>query len=103
MALALAREGAHVVICARSPGALEDLDDEIRAIGGKATILKLDLRAGDRIDQLGPVLYQRWGKLDILVSNAAHQNRKESLEDVTDDEFDRTFKTNIYAYFRLAR
>jgi NAD(P)-dependent dehydrogenase (short-subunit alcohol dehydrogenase family) len=43
------------------------------------------------------------GKLDILVSNAAHQDRKESLEDVTDEEFDRTFKTNVYAYFRLAK
>ena len=46
---------------------------------------------------------KEFGKLDILVSNAAHQNRKESLEDVTDDEFDRTFKTNIYAYFRVTR
>jgi NAD(P)-dependent dehydrogenase (short-subunit alcohol dehydrogenase family) len=46
---------------------------------------------------------KHFGKLDILVSNAAHQNRKPSLEEVTDEEFDRTFKTNIYAYFRLAR
>src|SRR5207302_11397342 len=43
------------------------------------------------------------GKLDILVSNAAHQNRKEGLEDVTEEEWDRTFKTNIYAYFWLVR
>ena len=43
------------------------------------------------------------GKLDILVSNAAHQNRKKSLEDITDEECDRTFKTNIYAYFWLAK
>ena len=43
------------------------------------------------------------GKLDILVSNAAYQNRKKGLEDVTEEEFDRTFKTNIYAYFRLAK
>ena len=45
----------------------------------------------------------RLGKLDILVSNAAHQNRKPSLEEITDDEWDRTLKTNIYAYFWLAR
>ncbi len=43
------------------------------------------------------------GSLDILVSNAAHQSRKKSLEQVTDEEFDRTFRTNIYAYFWLAR
>ena len=45
----------------------------------------------------------QFGKLDILVANAAHQNRKPSLEDVTDEEFDATFKTNIYSYFRLSR
>jgi NAD(P)-dependent dehydrogenase (short-subunit alcohol dehydrogenase family) len=43
------------------------------------------------------------GRLDILVSNAAWQNRKESIEDVTDEEWDRTFKTNVYAYFWLVR
>jgi NAD(P)-dependent dehydrogenase (short-subunit alcohol dehydrogenase family) len=43
------------------------------------------------------------GQLDILVSNAAHQNRKENPEDVTDEEWDRTFKTNVYAYFRLVK
>jgi NAD(P)-dependent dehydrogenase (short-subunit alcohol dehydrogenase family) len=43
------------------------------------------------------------GKLDILVSNAAHQNRKKTLDDVTDEEFDTTFKVNMYAYFRLCR
>ena len=46
---------------------------------------------------------REFGKLDILVSNAAHQNRKKTLQEVTDEEFDRTFKTNVYAYFRLAR
>jgi NAD(P)-dependent dehydrogenase (short-subunit alcohol dehydrogenase family) len=44
-----------------------------------------------------------FGHLDIVVSNAAHQSRKQSLEDVTDEEFDRTFKTNVYAYFRLVK
>ena len=43
------------------------------------------------------------GQLDILVSNAAHQNRKETLEEITDEECDRTFKTNVYAYFRLVK
>ncbi len=70
MAVALAREGAHVIVAARSGGALEEVDDEIRAAGGKATILRLDLRAGDKVDQLGPLLFQRWKKLDILVGAA---------------------------------
>ncbi len=70
VALALARQGAHVVATARTAGGLEELDDEIRDQGGKATLLELDLRNGDKIDQLGPTLFQRWGRLDILVANA---------------------------------
>jgi len=46
---------------------------------------------------------KQFGKLDILVSNAAWQNRKQSLDEVSDEEFDRTFKTNVYAYFWLSR
>ncbi|HEX2843079.1 SDR family NAD(P)-dependent oxidoreductase [Hyphomicrobium sp.] len=103
MALALAREGAHVVICARSPGALEDLDDEIRAIGGKATILKLDLRAGDRIDQLGPVLYQRWGKLDILVAAAGILGPLSPLPHVAADAWESVLDINVSANWRLIR
>jgi NAD(P)-dependent dehydrogenase (short-subunit alcohol dehydrogenase family) len=44
-----------------------------------------------------------FGRLDVLVSNAAHQNRKSSIEEVSDEEFDRTFKINVYAYFRLVK
>ena len=54
VALELARQGAHVVIVARTIGGLEELDDEIRAFGGKATLLDLDIRKGDKIDQIGP-------------------------------------------------
>lgn len=60
-ALALALEGAHVIITARTAGALEELDDEIQNLGGAASILQLDLRKGDSIDQLGPTIFQRWG------------------------------------------
>ena len=70
VALGLAKAGAHVVITARTVGALEELDDEIRAAGGKATLVALDLSSGDKIDQLGPTLYQRWVQLDILVASA---------------------------------
>jgi len=46
---------------------------------------------------------KKFGKLDVLVSNAAHQTRKQSLDEMTDEELDKAFKTNIYAYIRLAR
>ena len=67
VAIALAEHGAHVVIAARTIGALEELDDEIREGGGKATLLQIDLSNGDKLDQLGPTLFTRWGKLDIFV------------------------------------
>lgn len=102
-AIALAREGAHVVICARSAGALEEVDDEIRATGGHATILKLDLRAQDRIDQLGPVLFQRWGKVDILVSAGGILGPLSPLAHVAADAWQNVLDVNLSANWRLIR
>jgi NAD(P)-dependent dehydrogenase (short-subunit alcohol dehydrogenase family) len=69
-AIELARRGAHVVITGRSQGGLEETDDAIRALGGNATLLVLDLADTAALDTLGPSLFARFGKLDILVSNA---------------------------------
>ena len=69
-AIELARRGAHVVITGRSQGGLEETDDAIRALGGTATLLVLDLADTAALDTLGPSLFARFGKLDILVSNA---------------------------------
>src|SRR5947199_8221707 len=64
-------EGAHLVLVARTVGGLEEVDDAIRRAGGTAaTLVPLDLRDGDQIDRLGGALYQRFGRLDILVGNA---------------------------------
>jgi NAD(P)-dependent dehydrogenase (short-subunit alcohol dehydrogenase family) len=103
LALALAREGAHVVICARTVGALEELDDEIRAAGGHATILKLDLRAHDRIDQLGPVIYQRWGKLDILVAVGGILGPLSPLPHISAEAWQSVLDINLSANWRLIR
>lgn len=103
IALGLAREGAHVVIVARSTGALEDLDDEIRAVGGAATIVKLDLRAQEKIDQLGPLIYQRWGKLDILVAAAGILGSLSPLPHVTADAWNTVIDINLSANWRLIR
>ena len=102
-ALALAREGAHVIIAARTAGALEEVDDEIRATGGHATILKLDLRAHDRLDQLGPALYQRWGKLDILVSAGGILGPLSPLAHITADAWQSVIDVNLSANWRLIR
>jgi NAD(P)-dependent dehydrogenase (short-subunit alcohol dehydrogenase family) len=103
VAKALAREGAHVVVTARTTGALEELDDEIAAFGGSATLLPLDLKAADRIDQLGPTLYQRWGKLDILVGAAGVLGPLSPLGHVTAEGWNLVMRVNLDANWRLIR
>ena len=66
-------------------------------------MLPADIATREACEKLVSKTVGELGQIDILVSNAAHQNRKETLQDVTDEEFDRTFKTNIYAYFWLSR
>ena len=103
VALALAQAGAHVVIVARTIGALEELDDEIRKGGGKATLLQLDLSKGEKIDQLGPTLFQRWGKLDIFIGNAGILGPLSPLHHVTEDAWNSVIDINLSANWRLIR
>ena len=105
VALLYAREGAQVAI-SYLPEEQSDADDTrkaVEAVGGKCLAIAGDLTDAAFCDDLVAKTVKHFGKLDILVANAAHQNRKKTLQDVTDEEFDRTFKTNIYSYFRLAR
>ena len=100
-----AREGADVAITAL-PAEEKDAHDTRRAIeteGRRCIVLQGDLTSGEFCQQCVEETVAQLGQLDILVSNAAHQNRKDSIEEVTDEEFDRTFKTNVYAYFRLVK
>ena len=91
VALAFAREGAHVLLLARTPKALEEVDDRVRAEGGKA------------IDALGPSLYERFGRLDVLVGNAAILGRLSPLAHVPSEHWERTFAINVTANWRLIR
>jgi len=72
-------------------------------LGSRCLLLPGDLTGVGMCDYLVEETVKEFGKLDIHVSNAAHQARKKTLEDVTDQEFDLTFQTNIYPYFRLVR
>jgi NAD(P)-dependent dehydrogenase (short-subunit alcohol dehydrogenase family) len=103
VALAYAREGAHPVLVGRTAGALEEVDDEIRALGGSATLLTLDLRRHDKIDALGPTLYQRWQKLDIFVGNAGILGPLSPLGHVTSEAWDEVLAVNLTANWRLIR
>jgi NAD(P)-dependent dehydrogenase (short-subunit alcohol dehydrogenase family) len=103
VAIGLAREGAHVVLLARTTGGLEVVDDEIRAAGGTATLVTLDLRKPDKVDALGPTLYQRWGKLDILVANAGVLGPISPLPHITADAWNEVIDVNLTANWRLIR
>jgi NAD(P)-dependent dehydrogenase (short-subunit alcohol dehydrogenase family) len=103
VALAYAREGAHVILLARSVAALEAVDDEIREFGGVATIVKVDLKKSDQVDSLGPTLFQRWGYLDILVGNAGTLGPLSPLAHVTNDAWADVMETNLNANWRLLR
>lgn len=105
VAVMYAREGADVAI-SYLPEEQDDAEETravIEAEGRRCLLLPADLVTVDACNDIVQRTVEELGGLDILVPNAAHQNRKERLEDVTDEEFDRTFKTNIYAYFWLAR
>jgi NAD(P)-dependent dehydrogenase (short-subunit alcohol dehydrogenase family) len=105
VAVLFAREGADVAIghLAAERSDAEETKRLVESQGQRCLLIEGDLTDAAFCDETVERTVKEFGKLDILVSNAAHQNRKRSLEEVTDDEFDRTFKTNIYAYFRLAR
>jgi len=103
IALAYAREGAHLILVGRTGGALEEIDDEVRALGASATLLTLNLKAHDKIDALGPTLYQRWGKLDIVVGNAGVLGPLSPLNHVTADAWNEVLEINLTANWRLIR
>ena len=98
-----AAEGAHVILVARTVGALEERDDEIRASGGSATLVPLDLRQVDQIDQMGAALYQRFGRLDILVGNAGVLGSLSPMGHFTPAVWDEVIAVNLTANWRLIR
>lgn len=101
--LALAKAGAHVIAVARTVGALEELDDEIQAAGGSATLTPLDLKQGDLIDRIGGAVHERWGRLDILVGNAGILGPLSPLPHITTDAWNEVIEINLNANFRLIR
>ena len=98
-----AAEGAHIVAVARTVGGLEELDDAVRAVGGEATLVPLDLRDLDRIDPLGPQLHTRFGRLDVFVANAAILGTIGPLSHHDSRLWDDVFRINVTANWRLIR
>jgi NAD(P)-dependent dehydrogenase (short-subunit alcohol dehydrogenase family) len=102
-AVELARHGAHVVITARTEGGLEETDDAIRAAGGAATLLPLDLAEGDTIDAIGPSLFERFKRLDVLVHAAGALGRLTPVGHILPDDWSTALAVNAAAAWRLIR
>jgi NAD(P)-dependent dehydrogenase (short-subunit alcohol dehydrogenase family) len=98
-----AREGAHVVLAARTVGGLEEVDDRIRGTGGSATLVPLDLRDFIKIDELAAALFDRWGRLDILVGNAAEFGTFSPLGHLDPAVWSEVMELNLTANWRLIR
>jgi NAD(P)-dependent dehydrogenase (short-subunit alcohol dehydrogenase family) len=103
LARRFAAEGAHLVLVARTQGGLEEVDDGIRQAGGAATLLPLDLRDFDKIDQMGAALHERFGRLDILVGNAAVLGSLSPMGHFTVKTWQEVMEVNLTANWRLIR
>lgn len=103
LSLELAKRGCHVIAVARAVGALEELDDDIRALGSSATLVPLDLKDMAGIDRLGASIHERWGKLDILVANAGILGPISPVSHIEAAAFEDVMLVNVVSQWRLIR
>lgn len=99
----LASQGAHVIAHARTVGGLEELDSEIKAAGGSATLVPADICDYEATDRLGAAIHERWGKLDILVGNAGVLGKLTPLGHLEPKVWDEVMAVNVTANWRLIR
>ena len=98
-----AGEGAHVVLAARTVGGLEEVDDKIRAHGAGATLVPIDLRDFIKIDELAAALFDRYGRLDILIGNAAEFGIFSPIGNIDPAIWAEVMDLNLTANWRLIR
>ncbi len=103
VAKTFAKEGAHVILLARTQGALEEVDDEVQKLGGKATLIPMDLAKLDEVDKLGSSIYERFGRLDIFIGNAAVLGTLGPVNHIIPKEWEKAFTVNVMANVRLVR
>jgi len=103
VALRFAAEGAHVIMVARTIAALEEVDDEIQAMGGQSTLVPMNLREFDKIDQMGQALYDRFGKIDIMVGNAGVLGDLTPMAHLKVKMWNEVMDVNVTANYRLIR
>ena len=99
-----AAEGARLILVARTTGGLEEVDDAVQSASAEtATLVPMDLRDGERIDRLGAALAERFGRLDILVANAAMLSQLSPVGHHAPEDWDETLALNLGANWRLIR
>jgi NAD(P)-dependent dehydrogenase (short-subunit alcohol dehydrogenase family) len=103
LALALARDGAHIVAVARTVGGLEELDDAVRAAGSSATLVPLDMRDYPALYRLAAAINERHQRLDVLVGNAAIAGQRSPLGHVEPAAWDEVMAINVTANWHLIR
>lgn len=103
VALRFAAEGAHVIAVARTQGALEELDDAIHARGGTVSLVPTDLTAHDTVDRIGAAIYERWGRLDVLVGNAGMLGALGPMTHLEPAIWEQVIALNLTANWRLLR
>jgi NAD(P)-dependent dehydrogenase (short-subunit alcohol dehydrogenase family) len=103
VALALAREGAHVVAVGRTQGALEEIDDAVRTAGSSATLVPLDMRDYPGIYRLASAVAERYQKLDVLVGNAGVVGERAPVDHVDPANWDEVMAVNVTANWHLLR
>ena len=99
----MAQAGAHIIAVARTVGGLEDLDDRIRAAGGSATLVPLDVKDSDGIARLALALNERYQRLDVLVGNAGILGPLSPLSHTEPKDWDNLVAVNITANWQLIR
>jgi NAD(P)-dependent dehydrogenase (short-subunit alcohol dehydrogenase family) len=102
-ALALAKQGAHIIATARTQGGLEELDDEIKAAGSSATLVPMDIMDFPAINRLGAAIFERWKKLDILIGNAGLLGKLTPVPHIDQKSWDDVMAVNVTANYRLIR
>ena len=102
-ALALAANGHHVILTGRSEANLAEVEGRIHGQGGTATIAPFDLADGDAIDRLAAAIGARWGRLDLLVLNAAQLGTLAPVTHTEPKEWDKVIGLNLNANWRLLR
>jgi NAD(P)-dependent dehydrogenase (short-subunit alcohol dehydrogenase family) len=103
IALTLARAGAHIVVVARTTGALEEIDDAARACGSSATLVPLDMRDYAGIYRLASELNQRYERLDVMVGNAGVVGQRSPLDHIDPQNWDEVMAVNVTANWHLVR